>query len=202
MPISQLTPAQELAAASLATGGTLQAAAGAAGVHRNTITNWRRNSTDFREAVNQAQYERALHFREKAEDLADLACAAVRKTLEDQATPPSIRLKAALAILDKVSTAPPPSPQIAYVFRPWEMHVPVQSEPEPEIVHKNAQNCTTEPAQPEPEAAETEPAPAEPVKTYVRPGPKIGRNALCPCGSKLKYKRCCLNKPIENRAAA
>lgn len=24
--------------------------------------------------------------------------------------------------------------------------------------------------------------------------PKIGRNSLCPCGSGLKYKKCCLNK--------
>ena len=24
--------------------------------------------------------------------------------------------------------------------------------------------------------------------------PKIGRNSLCPCGSGLKYKHCCLSK--------
>jgi len=27
---------------------------------------------------------------------------------------------------------------------------------------------------------------------------KIGRNQLCPCGSGLKYKKCCLNKPRED----
>ena len=26
---------------------------------------------------------------------------------------------------------------------------------------------------------------------------KIGRNQLCPCGSGLKYKKCCLNKTKE-----
>lgn len=26
---------------------------------------------------------------------------------------------------------------------------------------------------------------------YVRPYPKIGRNAPCPCGSGKKYKHCC-----------
>ena len=31
------------------------------------------------------------------------------------------------------------------------------------------------------------------VLTYVRPGPKIGRNDPCPCGSGKKYKRCCLS---------
>jgi hypothetical protein len=33
-----------------------------------------------------------------------------------------------------------------------------------------------------------------PVQTVVRPGPKIGRNDPCPCGSGRKYKKCCLGK--------
>jgi hypothetical protein len=32
----------------------------------------------------------------------------------------------------------------------------------------------------------------EPGETYVRPGPKIGRNDPCPCGSGKKYKKCCM----------
>ena len=32
----------------------------------------------------------------------------------------------------------------------------------------------------------------EPETTYVREGPKIGRNDPCPCGSGRKYKNCCL----------
>jgi SEC-C motif-containing protein len=28
-------------------------------------------------------------------------------------------------------------------------------------------------------------------ETYIRPDPKIGRNAPCPCGSGKKYKICC-----------
>lgn len=31
-----------------------------------------------------------------------------------------------------------------------------------------------------------------PVAPFVRPGPKIGRNDPCPCGSGKKYKKCCL----------
>lgn len=27
--------------------------------------------------------------------------------------------------------------------------------------------------------------------TYTRPGLKVGRNDLCPCGSEKKYKKCC-----------
>lgn len=28
----------------------------------------------------------------------------------------------------------------------------------------------------------------------IRGEPKVGRNAPCPCGSGLKFKKCCLNK--------
>lgn len=31
-------------------------------------------------------------------------------------------------------------------------------------------------------------------RTFRRSGPKIGRNAPCPCGSGKKWKRCCLLK--------
>ena len=34
----------------------------------------------------------------------------------------------------------------------------------------------------------------EPVMTFVREGPKVGRNEPCPCGSGKKYKKCCLGK--------
>jgi len=33
----------------------------------------------------------------------------------------------------------------------------------------------------------------EAVIEPVRVGPKVRRNELCPCGSGLKYKKCCLN---------
>ncbi len=31
-------------------------------------------------------------------------------------------------------------------------------------------------------------------QTFIQTGPKIGRNDPCPCGSGLKYKKCCLDK--------
>lgn len=34
----------------------------------------------------------------------------------------------------------------------------------------------------------------EAIIEHVRVGPKVRRNDLCPCGSGLKYKKCCLNK--------
>jgi len=35
--------------------------------------------------------------------------------------------------------------------------------------------------------------PAGPGETYLRSGPKIGRNDPCPCGSGKKYKKCCMS---------
>jgi preprotein translocase subunit SecA len=43
-------------------------------------------------------------------------------------------------------------------------------------------------------AEEEAPAKAQPVRV----GPKIGRNAPCPCGSGKKYKKCCGAKSTNN----
>ena len=42
--------------------------------------------------------------------------------------------------------------------------------------------------------SENETQEPEPKQPSLRPAPKIGRNDYCPCGSGLKYKRCCLLK--------
>jgi preprotein translocase subunit SecA len=39
--------------------------------------------------------------------------------------------------------------------------------------------------------AAAEPQPSGPIQPIVNKDPKVGRNAPCPCGSGLKYKRCC-----------
>ena len=44
------------------------------------------------------------------------------------------------------------------------------------------------------------PAPAAAAQPLRRGMPKVGRNAPCPCGSGLKYKRCC-GAPAKNAAA-
>ena len=35
---------------------------------------------------------------------------------------------------------------------------------------------------------------APPAGTFVREGPKVGRNDPCPCGSGKKHKKCCMRK--------
>ena len=126
MSLPQLSPLQDQIVAALANGASLSAAAAAAGIHRNTVGNWRRDSALFRAEFAHAQYDRALLLREQAESLAETAIETIRAVLTDPQASPSVRLKAALAILHQIS-APLPEPPIA------------ESEPEPKNMHKNAQ---------------------------------------------------------------
>ena len=162
----------------LSNGVTVTEAAAEAGVHRNTINNWRRNDFAFQHAFAQAQYDRALFHRERAESLADKAYASLDALLADPSTPASVRLKAALYILEKASTPPAPKSQVQLEIE--KIHL---SEPAPvHNLHKNAQSAQSKP------------------ETYRREQPKIGRNEPCPCKSGRKYKQCCLNNPVAQAA--
>jgi hypothetical protein len=66
----------------LSNGATLTDAAAQAGI-RNTISNWRLNSPDFREALAIAHHDRAVLYRDRAVDLADLAFETLRALLTD-----------------------------------------------------------------------------------------------------------------------
>src|SRR5690349_9412817 len=104
--MNMLTPQQLAVISALSTGATVTAAAEEAGVHRTTINNWRRDSVPFKVALNDAQYDRALYFRERCEALFDLAVTAIQEILADPKTPPSVRLRAAQAIT-QMAVAPP-----------------------------------------------------------------------------------------------
>ena len=84
-----LTPEQLIVITALTEGLTSTDAAAQAGVHRNTIANWRRNSLFFRESLADAQYDRALLYRDRMEEKFELA-------LENLG-----------AILRRLQTAPP-----------------------------------------------------------------------------------------------
>jgi uncharacterized protein YecA (UPF0149 family) len=173
---SQITTQQLAVISALTSGATIAAAAAEAGIHRNTIAYWRRNLLPFREALCDANYEKVLAFREQSEQLAPLAFQTIRQILENEAAPASVRLKAALAIVQTATTPPPPAPEPATTPEPE----PAQNPPE---VHKNAhKNAQTDRI--------------TPITPIRRDHPKIGRNEQCPCGSGQKFKRCCLNKPL------
>jgi hypothetical protein len=185
-----LTPQQLQVVDALSSGATLTDAAAQAGIHRNTVANWR-NSPDFREALAITRYDRALLYRDRAVELADLAFETLRAVLTDPKSSPSTRLRAALFIIDKVSTPPKfekEKPAVtadlsAAVEEASHMHEPPA----------DAQICTNMPNASETEAFEMHNFAQKP-QTYRRPEPKIGRSAPCPCGSGKKYKHCCLGK--------
>jgi transposase-like protein len=165
-----LTALQERAVAAISNGASLTDAAKQVGVHRNTINNWRLSSQFFRALLAQAQYDRALLHREHAEALAPAAIDAIRDILANPNAAPSVRLRAALAILETATTPPPQPPPIVLEL------VTVTQPSDPDPLHNCAQ---------------------EPPATFRRDQPKTGRNDACPCGSGLKFKRCCLNKPSD-----
>jgi hypothetical protein len=184
----------------LSSGATLTDAAGQAGVHRNTIAYWRRNSPSFLAAMAHAQYDRTLIFRERAEALADRAFQTFDDILADPSAPASVRLKAATFIIQQVVTPTPPKPE-----KPLTIHDP--STDPMDFDSTAGIDHESEEEEPEPAALAAGAYPrstahrnAQPHEPYRRPDPKIGRNEACPCGSGRKFKRCCLGKPLTTAA--
>jgi hypothetical protein len=93
--------------------------------------------------------------------LTRLALTNIQQILADTEASPSVRPKAALAVLKQ----------------DWEL---------PNSTEFDTNSQESDPLRNElpPES----PAPEQPVRSE-----KIGRNDPCPCGSRLKYKRCCGN---------
>jgi hypothetical protein len=195
-PNRNLTSTQHQVLALIAAGSTARAAAQAAGVHRNTVANWFCLS-EFRQAMAQAHYDKAMHFREIAESLAADAHAAIRDMLADPAVPANVRLKAALAMIDRATAPVPVLPDATPPAETTEI-VPKNAQfPEAPAPLRSEPKASPQAASPPPPRASTAPAPASTAKT--------GRNETCPCGSGMKFKRCCLPKtaasPLPHAAA-
>jgi hypothetical protein len=187
-----LSPVQAHVIAALAQGRTVTAAAQTAGLHRNTIYNWL-NEPIFKTAVEEAESEYVAILRDGMRDLAALARDTRRNLLEDPKTPPSVRLRTALSILQRPHF---PNPG-------W--HLPERIEPprEQQIVEGLAEIKADYDAMRMTEAlrSSTPPTPSPSVSEGVSynpsvsvgasPSAPIARCAPCPCGSGLKYKRCC-----------
>ncbi len=152
-----LTPIQIQVAAALALGRSITAAAEAAGIHRTTIHGWLRASPEFQRAVDLARHDHAAAVADQLHELSSAALATLRDLLTNPQTNDAVRLRAALAVLDR------PQPP----FGEWSLPADVLTEKHREIIASLA----------EIQAAEIAEAAA--------------RNAPCPCGSGVKYKRCC-----------
>lgn len=99
--LSSLTPVQAQVVAALAQGATVTAAARTAGLHRTTVHTWFRTQPDFAEAVREARRESVERLREELKELDAHALSTLRSLLDDPKSPPSVRLKTALAILER-----------------------------------------------------------------------------------------------------
>jgi len=177
-----MSPKQEQVLALISAGSTISQAAQSAGVHRNTIYHWRMSSLAFHLNLELARESKAIFWREEAQELAGQAIETIRSIMDNPQAPASIRLKAALAILNMATTMPALS---AVAERPESVHNSAQSEPGK--IGLPAGQPLSEPGLP--------------AGQPPRPTPKIGRNELCPCGSGKKFKRCCLDKPAPQPLA-
>jgi hypothetical protein len=100
--VTDLAPAQGRAVAALASGATLAAAAVAAGVSRPTVYAWIDTVPAFTAELNRARAEQHESIRGELRDLATAAVRTLRELVESPATPPAVRLRAALAVLESV----------------------------------------------------------------------------------------------------
>ncbi|MCU1275462.1 MAG: motif [Bryobacterales bacterium] len=178
-PISNasLSPAQAQVIAALAQGHTVTAAAREADVHRTTIHHWLRTEPEFQAAVQNAQSEYVAALNDELRDLSSRALKTLHALLEDPNTPASVRLKAALAVLER-PRFPDPG---------WQLPERIESPQKQEFLDGMAELEANHRAMRMEDALEAN---------------QVGRNAPCPCGSERKYKRCCGSAARVNLPAA
>jgi hypothetical protein len=168
---TNLSPVQAQVVAALAQGRTITTTAAEANIHRNTIHNWL-HEPPFKTAVEEAQREYAATLSDTMRDLAARALETLRNVLDDPKASPSVRLKAALAILERPHF---PNPG-------WHLPERIESRREQQVVNNLA----------EIEADYRSMRAAEPIQAdAIKANAPIARSAPCPCGSAIKYKRCC-----------
>ena len=172
---AQLTQPQIAALKTLATGATVTTAAQAAGVHRSTVYNWVRDNAAFSAALRHSNIQAAEVIDDEIRELAALAIDAIRQLLASEKTPAATKLKAAQYVLHGV--AHPALEILVAENRAFEFEMTTAHEDsalDAEIA--SSTNFDT-------------PRPVEkptPIRQTSTP-----RNALCPCRSGEKFKRCC-----------
>jgi transposase-like protein len=175
-----LTAQQQQVADLLLNGSTVTAAAAQSGVHRSTIYHWCRNHKVFVSALDAARRRRVLDLNERIHGLADQAFNVMLDALAGKDVKP-LQLRAALALLKMIrddGASRASASDMADCWLDAQAPVPTPEPPPPP------------PPPPVPSAPSAEPAHA------AHP-----RNLPCPCGSGLKYKRCC-GAPKSTMAAA
>jgi hypothetical protein len=178
-----LSPVQEQVLTLIAAGSTAIDAAKLAGVHRNTVGNWLRKE-EFQESLHQARARKELFFRDQAETMAAKAIAGLFKLTDDSTASPNVRLKACAILLEKAIMFMPDSSAIMLPDQAEpaaDPPAPVAT-PEPEIVHSMHNRAQAPAPDPRPAAKSTQSSPQNPDVD------------LCPCGSGLRFDRCCIGR--------
>jgi AcrR family transcriptional regulator len=172
-----LSPVQAQVIAALAQGRTATDAARDAGIHRTTIHHWFRTDPLFKSSFQEAQREYVETLHDGMRDLAARAVETLRSLLDDPKTPPSVRLRTALAILQRPHFPKPG----------WHLPERIESPREQQVVDQLAEIKADYDAMRMTEAINHNPS----VSAGAPASAPIARCAPCPCGSGNKYKRCC-----------
>ena len=98
---SDLSAVQQQVVAALARGRTITAAAAEAQLHRSTLHNWMNTLPAFRAALMDARSHYAAQLRDEMKELSATALETLRTMLQHPQTPPAVRLRASLAILER-----------------------------------------------------------------------------------------------------
>jgi len=98
---ASLTPDQVKIVLALAQGTTFTAAAQAAGLNRVTIYRWLKTQEAFAAAVEQARADYILTLRDQLKDYTVHALATLGTLLDDPNTPPAVRFRIAMVILNR-----------------------------------------------------------------------------------------------------
>jgi hypothetical protein len=201
-PDPTLTPQQHRIISLLAAGNSITQAATSENLHRNTIANWRRTIPAFARELEFALREQRLYWHEQATRLGPIAMQVIEDTLTNPKASASLRFRAA-ALIIKLATDPKAKALQSHDPLPAELAaLDDQKLAWRRQIAEPAQNCTTDAVPGSAEVFDIEESARISVDEQictkpqpVRVPPKPGRNEPCPCGSNLKFKRCCANNP-------
>lgn len=189
-------PTKESVVVLLAAGRSVTAAAAETGLHRSTIHNWLNHDPRFAGQVRSARAEYGETLRDKLRDQSARALDTLTELMADPKTPASVRLRAALAILER-----PRFPEPG-----WNLPEPVETAQESRMLEQLAvvnagYRAMRESSARDAQVRKLQGALAETRQKStlfdtnsgfsVTPAAQPSRNSLCPCGSGQKYKRCC-----------
>ena len=202
-PDPTLSPLQHRVITRIASGQPITQASAAEKIHRNTVAYWRRTIPAFARELEFATREQRLYWHEQATLLASQAIEAIQSALTSPSSSPSLRFRAAALILKMATDAQSKTLQ-GFPTLPAELEAMAG---QMLGLRKESQAQQPEPATPETsfdivQAAQIFVAAQSCTKPQpIRVTPQPGRNETCPCGSHLKYKRCCSGKSNHAQAA-